>query len=149
MIPGQGPPVRAFRNMDHSDADAPKACEQLAATHSMRSSPSHPGEPDLDSTVVAATLDTMNAVLQERAEQFRTGIALRDVNAALLREYSEYVARLTGHDVATVRPAIAGWLARSGTGASATLLQLVVGARVYHALGITPTTGIFATDGSA
>ena len=145
MIPGQGPPVRAFSKMDNRDAETQPGREQLAAPTSIRSSPARAEERDLDSAVIAATLNIMNTVLQERAEQLRTGVSLRDANAALLREYSEYVARLTGQDVATVRPAIARWLARSGATASATLLQLVVGTRVYDALRITPATGIFAT----
>jgi len=140
--------VRAFSTPGHSVPDSQLGVEDMRASLPTTLSSLHGGETDLDAVIIAAIIDMMNVVIQERIAHLKTGMSLRDVNTALIREYSRYVASLTSQDVATVHHAIATWLARSGKDAGATLLQLVVGARVYQSLGIIPTVGIFTREGS-
>jgi flagellar motor switch protein FliM len=100
-------------------------------------------EQDIESVIIAAIVQTMNDVLTERMVQLSNGRSLRDVNEMFAREFSDYVASVTRKDVTDVHRTIADQLARSGKEAGPTLLQLVVGARVYQSLGIRPTFGAF------
>ncbi|MGI8548633.1 MAG: hypothetical protein ACR2M1_15115 [Gemmatimonadaceae bacterium] len=96
-----------------------------------------------DALISASVLDVIATVTRERAEKLDSGASIREVNEDYVREYSRYLASITKEDEHVIYRQVATSLARSGKEASATLLQLVVGARVYQSLGMTPSAGVF------
>ena len=104
---------------------------------------------DTDTLVTSSVVDVLTSVTQERNQKLAKGQSLRDINDEFVHEYSHYLASITHDDERVIHDQVSKSLIRSGKEASATLLQLVVGARVYQRLGMVPTAGVFSTGGAS
>ena len=106
-------------------------------------------QPIDDLIVTHSVLAALSSLTEERNQKLGAGQSVREVNEEYVREYAEYLGEVTGQDAGVIYRQVSASLATSGKESSATLMQLVVGARVYRALGIRPATGVFSRGGMA